>query len=146
MKKLLLFVVLAVVLTVNLSAQDHETAVKDVVLSAYVNGIHNGGPIADIRAGFHPTFQMFRLNGNEIGVTTIDQWVAGIEAGRERNPNGPAVKSEANFVSVTVSGYSANVVLEVTRNGNMIFTDHLLLYQFEDGWKIVAKTFYSHPR
>ena len=29
--------------------------------------------------------------------------------------------------------------------GKQLFTDYLALYRFDDGWKIVAKTFFGHP-
>ena len=41
---------------------------------------------------------------------------------------------------------TASVRVEVFRDGKHTFTDYLLLYKFADGWKIVSKAFYSHPR
>jgi hypothetical protein len=36
------------------------------------------------------------------------------------------------------------VRLELRRDGKHVFTDHLSLYRFADGWKIVSKTFQAH--
>jgi hypothetical protein len=141
--KSLLTLLLAISASVCL-AQTDEELVKKTVLSAYVEGIHNGGTVDQIRQGFHPAFQMLRLAENEVRTTSIDEWIKGIEKARTENkPAGP--RSEAHFLEVTVSGSSANVVLELSREGKKIFTDHLLLYKFNEGWRIVAKTFFRHP-
>lgn len=142
MKQLLL--IFAFLTVQILSAQTDEQLVKEVVLTAYVGGIHNGGPIDDIRKGFHPSFQMLRLQDNGVNPLSIQDWIKRIEASREKNPNPPSVKAEGKFVSVTTRGTSANVIIEIYRSDKLIFTDHLLLYQFEEGWQIVAKTFYRH--
>jgi Putative lumazine-binding len=126
-------------------AQNDEALVKEVVNSAYVSGIHNGGPIADIRKGFHPTFQMLRLVENEVKPFAIEEWITAIEKNRAQPNQTPTVRTEGKFVSVTVSGTAANVVLELYRGDKKIFTDNLLLYKFNEGWRIVSKTFFRHP-
>jgi Putative lumazine-binding len=126
-------------------AQSDEQNVKDVVNTAYVGGIHNSGPIADIRKGFHPTFIMLSLTENEAKSTTLDEWVKRIDAGRAKDPTPNPVRAEAKFVNVTVVGTSANVTLELFRGEKKVFTDHLLLYKFTEGWRIVGKTFFRHP-
>lgn len=126
------------------SAQTDEQQVKDVVLSAYVGGIHNGGPIEDIRKGFHPAFNMIVLRDNNVNLVAIEDWIANIEKARAGNES-PASKADAKFVSVTVTGTAANVMLELWRDNKRVFTDNLLLYKFNEGWRIVGKTFYRHP-
>lgn len=126
-------------------AQSDEAVVKEVVNSAYVSGIHNGGPVADIRKGFHPTFQMLRFMDNDVKPFGIEEWITAIEKNRAQANTTPAVRTEGKFVSVTVSGTAANVVLELYRGDKKIFTDNLLLYKFNEGWRIVSKTFYRHP-
>lgn len=125
-------------------AQTPEEAVQQVVTKAYVQGIHNNGPVADIRAGFHPTFAMLRLADNTVKPYTIDEWVASIEKNRAEGKTS-SVRTEAKFVRVSVSGTAASVELELYREGKRIFTDYLLLYQFAEGWRIVSKSFYRHP-
>lgn len=126
-------------------AQSAEEQVKQVIEKAYIGGIHNGGPVADIREGFHPSFSMYVLNDAGLKITTIDEWVTNIEKNRIQNPNAPVNKATAKFISVSAVGTSASVVLELYRNDKKIFTDNLLLYKMPDGWRIVAKTFYRHP-
>jgi hypothetical protein len=129
---------LFVILCLNVQAQTEEENVKAVIEKAYIGGIHNGGPVADIRAGFHPQFSMYVLNDAGLKITTLDEWVGNLE-------NPPANKSTSKYLSVTVTGTSASVVLELYRNEKKVFTDNLLLYKFSDGWRIVAKNFYRHP-
>ncbi len=143
MKKLLL--VFAMIVPLATFAQGEEDAVKNVVTSAYVQGIHNGGPIDDIRKGFHPSFTMLRFSNNEVNPLSIEEWITNIEKVRSQNPNPSTVKTEAKFLQISVAGTAANVVLELYRDNKKIFTDNLLLYKFNEGWRIVSKTFYRHP-
>lgn len=140
--------ILALLCVVSFSsvAQTDEEKVMNVIQTAYIGGIHNGGPIEDIRNGFHPSFNMVRLVDNKVVLTPIEEWIAGIEKSRQQNTAAAPVKMEGKFVSTTVAGTSANVVLELSRGGKRIFTDHLLLYQFTEGWRIVSKTFYRYPQ
>jgi hypothetical protein len=144
MKKIFLFLIVCCFAGQAL-AQSEEQAVKDVINAAYVGGIHNSGPIADIRKGFHPTFMMLSQAENDVKSTTLDEWVKRIEAGRAKDPTPNPIKAEAKFVNVTVVGASANVTLELFRGEKKVFTDHLLLYKFTEGWRIVGKSFFRHP-
>jgi hypothetical protein len=144
MKKILLLILACCSVSLAV-AQSDEQNVKDVIKAAYVGGIHNSGPIADIRKGFHPTFVMLSLADNEVKATTLDEWVKRIEAGRAKDPTPNPIKAEAKFVNVTVVGTSANVTLELFRGEKKVFTDHLLLYKFNEGWRIVGKSFFRHP-
>jgi hypothetical protein len=127
-----------------LHAQTDEEQVKQVVMSAYVGGIHNGGPVEDIRKGFHPTFNMLRLTDNQVKPLPIEEWITNIEKSRAQQTTAPA-KTEGKFVSVTITGTAANVVLELYRGDKKTFTDNLLLYKFTEGWRIVSKTYYRYP-
>ena len=138
------FSILFLVTTFSAFCQTDEEQVKQVVLSAYVQGIHNGGPVTDIRKGFHPTFNMLRLIDNEVKPLPIEEWIASIEKSRAQQ-TAPPVKTDAQFVSVSVTGNAANVVLELYRNNKKTFTDNLLLYKFSEGWRIVSKTYYRYP-
>ncbi len=143
MKSLLLSFLLIFNLALSY-AQTDEEAVKETINRAYVGGIHNGGPIADIRKGFHPSFIMFVLNNDQLKATTLDEWVTNIEKARSSNATTPASPAVAKFQYISIVGTSASVVLELYRGEKRIFTDNLLLYKFADGWRIVAKNFYRH--
>lgn len=143
MKALTLFIFVGLA-TVTF-AQNDEDAIKQVINSAYVGGIHNGGPIADIRKGFHPSFIMFVKSSNDIKSTTLDEWIANLEKSRQSGTPAPPDPAVAKFKSVSVNGTAASAVLDLHRGDKKIFTDNLLLYKFDDGWRIVGKNFYRYP-
>jgi hypothetical protein len=77
MKVKLLFALLLT--TIFCNAQTDEDAIRSVVTSAYIQGIHNRGSTDDIRKGFHPSFAMLRLVQNEIKPLPIEEWIAALE-------------------------------------------------------------------
>jgi hypothetical protein len=125
-------------------AQSDEDAIKHVISTAYIEGIHNGGETENIRKGFHPTFTMLRMVNNEISPLPIEEWITSIEKSRKENP-APKPRAEGKFIEVDVTGNVAVVKLELYRESRKIFTDYLVLYKFTEGWRIVSKTFYRHP-
>lgn len=122
-------------------------AVIEVVSSAYVDGIHNFRDPAAIRAGFHPDFEMLILKDGELDKLPIAKWIENIEArnAKEPPPTDGVRTTTAAFPLVEVTGTAAICKVELTRDGKLVFTDYLALYKFEDGWKIVGKSFYRHP-
>ena len=131
---------------VLLAQSTEEEAVKNVVTSAYVEGIQNSGSIEDIRKGFHPSFAMLRFMENSVKPFPIEEWIAAIEKRRaEAKPDAKVVRTEANFLQVDVTGTAATVKLELFREGKKTFTDYIVLYKFTEGWRIVSKTYYRHP-
>ncbi len=144
MKKSATIIILLTVISQLVSAQTDEEAIKNVINNAYIGGIHNGGPIDDIRKGFHPSFVMMVLDNNEVKSVPIEQWIGNIEKSRAANkPAGE--KAVAKYNIVNVAGSSASVVLDLSRGNKRIFTDNLLLYKFNEGWRIVSKNFYRYP-
>jgi hypothetical protein len=122
-------------------------AVVDVVTAAYVDGIHNFRDPAAIRKGFHPDFEMLILKDGELDKLPIAKWIENIEArnAKEPPPTDGVRTTTAEFPLVEVTGTAAICKVELTRDGKLVFTDYLALYKFEDGWKIVGKSFYRHP-
>lgn len=134
---------IAILFSVSSFAQSEQEAIKAVVSSAYIGGIHNGGPVDDIRKGFHPSFHMLSLVNNDVKSTPLEDWIAAIEKNRQTaRTNGSLASGE--FVEVSVNGTVACVVLNLSRDGKKIFTDNLLLYKFQEGWRIVSKAFYRY--
>ena len=125
------------------AADGDQEAVKAVVVSAYVEGVHVKGDPALMKTGFHPDFRMFTLRQGALVPVTLDEWAARIEKGaRERKGPAPAIRHE--FAQVDVTGNAAVARVELYRDGKHVFTDYLSLYRFPDGWKIVSKIFHSH--
>jgi hypothetical protein len=121
-----------------------EESIKQVIMSAYVEGIQNGGSVDDIRKGIHPTFTMLRLADNEVKPYPIEEWITAIEK-RKKESAPPAPRAEAKFLTTDITGNAAVVKLELYREGKKTFTDYLVLYKFTEGWRIVSKTFFRHP-
>jgi hypothetical protein len=124
-----------------------QAAVIQVVSDAYVDGIHNYRDVAAIRKGFHPEFEMLVLQDGKLEKLPLAKWIESIEAGNAKTPP-PAAGSPrtttATFPVVEVAGTAAMCEVHLSRGGRQVFTDFLLLYRFEDGWKIVGKSFYRH--
>jgi hypothetical protein len=142
MKHLLCLMLL--VSTLSTFAQTDEEAVKQVIQTAYIDGIQNGGSIDEIRKGFHPSFTMLRNMENTIKPLPIEEWIANIEKSKKENAPAPP-KAEGKFLSVDVTGTAAVVKLELYRGGKKTFTDYLVLSKFSEGWRIISKSFYRHP-
>jgi len=144
-RKMLVIAAAALVLPAYAAAADADVeAVKMVVKSAYVDGVHAKGDPALMRAGFHPSFRMLVLRDGALTPVTLHEWAARVEKGAaERKGPGPEIRHE--FTHVDVTGNAAVVRLELHRGGKHVFTDHLALYRFPDGWKIVSKIFQAHP-
>jgi hypothetical protein len=138
-------VALAVLFPAWAAAADGDVeAVKAVVKSAYVDGVHVKADPALMRAGFHPSFRMLVLRDGAMNAVTLDEWAARIEKGAaERKGPAPAIRHE--FTRVDVTGNAAVVRLELYRDAVHTFTDYLSLYRFPDGWKIVSKIFQTQP-
>lgn len=118
-------------------------AIKAVVRTAYVEGVHARGDSALMRQGFHPDFRMLTLRDGAMTAVTLDEWAARIDkASRERKDPRPPVEHE--FTQVDVTGNAAVARVEIRRGGKHVFTDYLSLYRFADGWKIVSKIFHAH--
>lgn len=126
-------------------AQTDEEAVKQIIQTAYIDGIQNGGSIDEIRKGFHPTFTMLRNMENTIKPLTIEEWITNIEKAKKENKTPAPAKAEGKFLSIDVTGTAAVVKLELYRGGKKTFTDYLVLSKFTEGWKIISKSFYRWP-
>lgn len=121
-------------------------AVLKVVDDAYVQGVHASPSAEAMRRGFHPDFRMLVLTEGRMSAVTRDEWAGRIEKSAAAGSSAPRPAITREFSRVDIEGHAATVRLELYRDGRHTFTDFLSLYKFPDGWKIVGKTFYTHPR
>jgi hypothetical protein len=135
--------VCALLLSPGAHAGDEVEAVKAVVVSAYVEGVHAKGDAAAMRAGFHPAFRMDVLRDGALASVSLEEWIGRLQPGWAASPR-PKIRHE--FAHVEVAGDAAAVRLELYRDERHAFSDFLSLYRFKEGWKIVAKTFHAWPR
>ena len=150
MKKSILFNAIILALFVfagALAANDEEKkAVTNIVEEAYVKGVHAAPSGEAMRKGFHPDFIMFVQDGEKIAKVTRDEWITRLEAGLAKSSDAPKPVVKHEFPLVEVTGSAAFVKVELYRDGKHVFTDFISLYKFADGWKIIGKTFYRHPK
>ncbi len=146
MKKVtFLFLTMLLISCSAATAQNEDQAVKDVIQSAYIDGIHNMGDIAAIEKGFHPGFNLLIKNQNgELVKYPIYTWIESVKKRKAENPDGPEEKTTVEFVDIDITGESAMAKIDLFRGGNRIFTDYLFLYKFPEGWRIVSKVYHRY--
>lgn len=150
MKKVSTFVFglffLVLIATTSLNA-DTKADVEKVIRSSYFNGAFNDLDTESMRKGFHPDFAIFSAKGNTISRYPIETWIKSTEK-RKQDPNfdKTQAKMDCKIASLDVTEECAAAKIEISKNGKMVFTDYLSLLKFDDGWKIVAKVYHSHPK
>jgi len=122
-----------------------ESEVKDLVLKAYINGAFNDLDPEAMKMGFHTDFAIFSADGENIKRYPIADWVKGTEKRKNSEEFDPAANQwDHKFANVDVTGGSAAVKVELSKDGKHIYTDYLSLLKFESGWKIVAKVYHKN--
>ena len=121
-------------------------SVKMVIVESYIEGIHRNQDPEAILKGFHPDFAMVMVKDGEVSKMTIQELVARIEEGNKKGNKRPAVETTYEFATVEVSGTAAVARIELFKDGKLTYTDFMSLYKFDDGWKIVNKIYYRHPK
>ena len=149
MKNRLILITAAVLLTAGLQqAVADEGAVaeiKSLIEKCYVHGAFNELNPEALEHGFHPDFAIFSADGEAIKKYPIAKWVertAERKASAEFDPAGN--KWDHHFAAVDVTGNSASVKIELSKEGKLVYTDYLSLLKFDSGWRIVAKVYHSH--
>lgn len=139
----LMFLLAAFCLTLGtLSAESADTAaIVEVVDRAYVQGVHLDADGAKMRSGMHESFIMFVKTEEGLNQLTRDAWIARLKPRAASDPR-PDVKAKIAVLDQT--GDAAVVKVDLFRGGKQIFTDYISLYRFQDGWKLVGKTFHRH--
>jgi hypothetical protein len=119
-----------------------ESAIKQLVQQAYVDGLLNLGDLEKTRSGFHPDFVLLGLRNGQLSRLPIADWIASAEDKKSagQKPAATTIRS----MSVDITGTAAAVKVELDRAGKHVYTDYLSLYKFGDGWKIVGKIYFSH--
>lgn len=149
MKKTIIMAVTVIFAALSTFAQDVEKEKKDiknVIQTAYVDGLQNKGNVEDIKDGFHPGFNLLGVKDDKLTKYPIYSWIQSFEERKAKDPS-PVTdekKITCNYLLIDVTGNSAMAKIQLLRNKELIFTDYLQLYKFEDGWKIVSKVYYRH--
>ncbi len=146
MKKLeVILMALLIIPALTAHAQTDESAIKKVIEEGYVHGAFNALNPDAMAKTFHEDFAIYSPKGEAISKYPIAEWVAGVEKRKnsaEFNPDENVWDHKFNYVDVT--GNSAQVKLELHKDGKHVYTDYLSLSKFDSGWRIVAKVYHKH--
>lgn len=118
-----------------------EKEIKKVIERAYIQGIHGTQDEETVRSGFHPDFTMYVLRDDAVDTVSVAQWLLRLEKIKADNPDLWNAPTTHNFLLVDVSDHAAVAKLDVFKGETHFSTDYMLLYKFQDGWKIVSKVF-----
>lgn len=116
-------------------------AIKQVIEKAYIQGIHGNQDEETVKSGFQQDFAMLVLRDNTLEKVTVDEWLARIETMKAENPDLWEAETRYAFELVDAAGYAAVAKLDVHKGVTHFSTDYMLLYRFEEGWRIVSKIF-----
>ena len=116
-------------------------AIKSVVRTAYVEGVHETQDVEVIKGGFHDDFRMLVYGDDRITKVSVEEWLPRIERLKADNPGMWSSKTNCVIEFVDVSGNAAAVKLKVYKGDVHFSDDYMLLYRFPEGWKIVSKIF-----
>jgi ketosteroid isomerase-like protein len=119
-------------------------AIEQVVMEAYIRGIHGDQDEARVRSGFHPDFAMLVPKDDSILKVSVGEWLERIEGMKASDPELWRAETTCDFLIVDATRNAAVVKLDVFKDAKRVFTDYMLLYKFAGGWKVVSKVFASH--
>lgn len=124
---------------------DAVAEIKSLVEKTYVHGAFNELNPEAMTQGFHPDFAIFSAKGEDLSKYPIADWVDGVRK-RKADPEFDAAKNvwEHRFVQVDVTGNAAAVKIELSKDGELVYTDYLSLLRFDSGWRIVGKVYHGH--
>ncbi|MBI9034745.1 MAG: nuclear transport factor 2 family protein [Bacteroidales bacterium] len=132
----------------DIEIQKEKTAIKNIIQTAYVEGLQNEGDFFKIDKGFHPSFKLIGIGqGNEIWEYPIYTWKERVRVKKEKGEFSKKDKKEVSikFLNVDVTGTAAIAKFEFYVGDALKYVDYLSLYKFEDDWKIVSKIYYQFP-
>lgn len=142
------FIIICLFFSLSIIAQDikkDQQVIKDVIQTAYVEGLQNEGNIEKIDSGIHPGFNLLGIDkGDEMWKLSIADWKAKVV---KRLEDGELPRKEdlisIKFLSVDVTGTAAVAKIEFYVGEKLVYVDYISLYKFESGWKMVNKIYYK---
>jgi hypothetical protein len=130
--------------TTNLKMDTTKQEVKTLIEECYIKGALNEMNTSEMRRGYHKDFAIFFSEKNELKKLPLEIWIQIVEGYKKSNSDDGLRSFEAEFLSIEVTETAAFVKLNLTRKGELIFTDYITLLKFGDTWKIVTKIYHAH--
>ncbi len=135
------------ILAQDKKVQEEKELIKEVIQSAYVDGLCNNADVEAIKKGFHPDFTLLSIReDNVLGKTRIDDWTEYAVKDKGLKYSFQNELTTVKYQFIDVSGTAAVAKIEFYEGGKLKFYDYLSLLKFEDGWKIVSKTYFALPK
>ena len=151
MKTTMFSVLFTIILIIPLFAQNQadpakeKDAIKEVITSAYQEGISNNGDVEAVRKGFHPGFNIIGMNkNNSIWKYPIYSWIESVEQKIKDGKYPPEEKISFKYPLIDVTENAAIAKVQYFKGDKHVYTDYLSLYKFKEGWRIVNKIYYQH--
>lgn len=147
MKKIqLLILILALSISVSAQLDTEKENIKQLIQKAYVDGLLNYGDTEPTKLGFHPDFYISGLKDNQLTKYYLSDWIPRIEKAKTEGTT-PAMKFYVKFPIIEITEKAAMVQMDIfdKATDKQIFTDYLLLYKFDESWKIVQKIYHRFP-
>lgn len=146
MKKTILFSMVILLSFGALFAQDDQVKekelIKQIIQTAYVDGLCNNADEEAVKKGIHPGFELLSAGkGNMMWKLPIYNWIE-IAKGGEEKGNKYSFQNEyttVKFLFIDIAGNIAIAKIEFYEGKDLNYIDYLSLIKFEDGWKIVSK-------
>ncbi|MEN8248412.1 MAG: nuclear transport factor 2 family protein [Bacteroidota bacterium] len=131
--------------SIHIKKSISENEVTTLIEKAYIHGAFNELNPEAMAKGFHEDFAIFSAKGEALARYEIKDWVEGVKKRKASADYDPAKNVwKHKFAYVDVTGNSASVKVELSKDGKLIYTDYLSLLKFESGWRIVAKVYTKH--
>ena len=121
-----------------------EMQIRQVIETAYIQGIHLEQSEEKVRSGFHPEFRMLVRNGDRIDKVGPEDFLRLVTERREKDPSFFEQPLAFEIPMIDVQDTAAVARIELSRGGKHLFTDYQLLYKFGDQWRIASKIFHAH--
>ena len=144
MRRIILVALVAAFLATPALAGDVED-IKSMIETSYVHGAFNELDADAMRKGFHEDFAIFSADGEKIQKYPIATWAEGVEKRKADPEFDPASNVWTHeFVQIDITEGTAMVKIELSHEGEHVYTDYLLLLKFDSGWRIVSKVYTKH--
>jgi hypothetical protein len=136
-------------LTFVLFAQETDKEINDiknVIQTAYVEGLQNEGDLKKIDSGIHSEFNLLGIEkGIGVWSLSIEDWKKSTLKQKKEGkfPREGDDKVTVNFLWVDVTGSAAVAKIEFFVGSEKKYVDYISLYKFDEGWKMVNKIFYK---
>ena len=147
-KTILLTIFISLSISILFAQENQEQEkklIKNVIQSAYVDGLCNQADEDAIKKGFHSGFALLSAgSGNTMWKLPIYNW---IEIAKEGKKKGFKYSFQNEYTTVKylfidIAGTVATAKIEFYEGKELNYIDFLSLIKFEDGWKIVSKIAY----